>query len=251
MSEVPISVITVCRNSMADLSASADSLLSALGLRDEWVIQDGDSTDGTQEYLKNRNDTRIQLESCPDAGIYDALNRAVARSAGQFLLVLGSDDRLRIHLDEVRSFLTDPYTLYYGDVWRTETNDRYAGAFDAAKLARTNICQQAIFYPRAAFKERQFDLRYAQQADWVFNMACHADDSLRFQYLDVLVADYAQQGVSSLKMDEAFQRDYRRLLKQYFPFSKRWRPVFSSLCSDMYRALPGVPAPRQTAARSS
>ncbi|MGD9781184.1 MAG: glycosyltransferase [Kiritimatiellia bacterium] len=245
-----ISVVTVCRNSAKELPAAAASVLGALGAGDEWVVQDGASTDGSAEFLRGLGDPRLRLETRPDGGIYDALNRAAARAKGDFLLFLGADDRLRIRLDEARSFLKDARTVYYGDVWRTATGDRYAGAFDGAKLARTNICQQAVFYPRAAFEKRTFDVRYAQQADWAFNMDCFADSSLKFEYLPLLVADYAQGGASSTRMDEVFQREYRRLLKKYFPFRQRWRPALASALSDVFRALPGVPAPRQTPARA-
>jgi glycosyltransferase involved in cell wall biosynthesis len=251
MSEVPISIITVCRNSAEDLSSSAQLIVPALGAQDEWVIQDGASTDGTVEWLNGLSDARIRLESQPDSGIYDAMNRAVQRATGDYVLFLGADDHLKILLDEIRDRLVDAQTLYYGDVWRMESRDRYAGAFTGAKLARTNMSQQALFYPKTAFEGRRFDVQYAQQADWVFNMDCYADPLLQFEYLDVIVAEYAQSGISSMKMDDDFQRDYRRLLKQYFPFSKRWRPALKSALSDLVRSLPGVPAPQQTPARKT
>ena len=245
-----ISVVTVCRNAAKELPAAAASVLAALGPQDEWVVQDGASTDGSVEWLRGLGDPRVKLESRPDGGIYDAMNQAARRAAGAYVLFLGADDRLRMRLDEARSFLKDARTVYYGDVWRTATGDRYAGEFDGAKLARTNICQQAIFYPRAAFERRTFDVRYAQQADWVFNMDCFADPSLAFEYLPLVVADYAQGGASSRRMDEAFQRDYRGLLKKYFPFRQRWRPALLNALSETFRALPGVPPPRQTPARA-
>ena len=251
MSEVRISLVTVCRNSMKEWPSLAASVLPLLGRRDEWVVQDGASTDGSADYIRTLADSRVKAESRPDGGIYSAMNRSMDRASGEFILFLGADDRLRIHLDEARGFLANPRTVYYGDVWRTASQDRYAGEFDGAKLARTNICQQAIFYPKAAFAGRRFDERYAQQADWVFNMDCFADPSLEFVYLDLLVADYAQGGASSLRMDGAFQRDYRKLLQKYFSFRQRWNPSFLSALSGFYRALPGVPPPCQTPARST
>lgn len=250
MKSPSISIVTVCRNSGHELPAAATSVFAALGPVDEWVVQDGTSTDGTMGFLRGLGDARLRAESRPDGGIYDAMNLAAARATGDYLLFLGADDRLRIPMDEARAFLKDARTVYYGDVWRTTTADRYAGAFDGAKLARTNICQQAIFYPRAAFEVRKFDVSYLHQADWVFNMDCFADPTLKFKYLPLLVTDYAQTGVSSSGMDEAFQRDYRRLLRKYFPFCQRWRPSLLSALSNLYRVLPYVPSPRQTPART-
>lgn len=250
MNPPSISIITACHNAVKELPEVAESVLSAMGAADEWVVQDGASTDGSAEFLHGLRDPRIRVESRPDVGIYDAMNRAVKRMSGDFCLFLGADDRFRIRLDEMRVFLKHTNCIYYGDVWRTATGDRYAGAFDGAKLARTNICQQAIFYPKAIFAGRAFDIRYSRQADWVFNMDCFSDPSLKFEYIPVLVANYAQGGASSTHLDEVFQRDYRRLLKKHFPLRQRWRPTLVSALAAIYRALPGVPPPRQTPARA-
>ena len=244
-----ISVITVCRNARKELPGAANSVLTALGAQDEWVVQDGASTDGSQVILAGLEDARVHVESQPDGGIYDALNQATARACGDFMLILGADDRLRLRLDEVRPRLQDAHTVYYGDVLRMVTGDRYAGFFNGAKLARTNICQQAVFYPRAVFAGRSFDVRYRQQADWVFNMDCFADPTLKFEYLPLIIADYAQGGASSLRLDDAFQRDYLDLLKKYFTFRQRWRPALASVMGRLFRSLPGIPPPRQTPAR--
>ncbi|HRT06705.1 MAG TPA: glycosyltransferase, partial [Kiritimatiellia bacterium] len=105
MNAPAISVVTVCRNPGQELPAAAASVRAALGAGDEWVVQDGASTDGTADFLRGLADARVRSESRPDGGIYDAMNRAAARAQGDYLLFLGADDRLRIHLDEARGFL--------------------------------------------------------------------------------------------------------------------------------------------------
>jgi len=235
---------------MPEIPALADNVLEALGAKDEWVVQDGASEDGTVECIEDLHDERIRTESRPDAGIYDAMNRAVVRASGDYILFLGADDRLRIRMDEVRPVLRDGQTVYYGDVWRNESRDRYAGPFDGAKLARINICQQAIFYPRAAFDRRRFNTRYSKQADWVFNMECFSDHTLKFEYIPLLIADYGQKGASSIGFDEAFQRDYPALLKKYFTFKQNWKPLLFSRLSAVYRSLPAISAARQKPARN-
>ena len=245
-----ISVVTVCLNSRAEVETLSTSVLPTLGAKDEWVIQDGGSNDGTVEFINELDDRRIKPVSRSDAGIYDAMNQAAVRSSGDYLIFLGSDDKLRIKLDDVRTYLVCPRTVYYGDVWRPISQDRYAGEFNAKKLARTNICQQAIFYPRNAFAKRKFETRYTRQADWVFNMNCFADPNLRFEYIPLLIADYGETGVSSTSFDGEFQKDYRRLLRRYFDLGQRWQPSLLHLLSTIYRSLPGVPPAWQRLARN-
>lgn len=244
-----ISIITVCRNERQRLPACRENILNVLGDADEWVVQDGGSEDGTAHLFEDESDDRVQFYSEPDQGIYEAMNRAVRRASGDFILFMGVDDKICIALDEVRARLQGRNTIYYGDVWRISSKDRYAGPFDARKLARTNICQQAIFYPASVFETRRFDVRYPLQADWVFNMACFSDPAIRFEYMPVVVAEYGQSGMSSTAMDMQFQREYRMLLRRHFSLAQRWHPELLSLIADGYRRLPGVPPPRQRPAR--
>lgn len=249
MSEKTISIITVCRNAKNEINGLAASVLAALGPTDQWIVQDGASDDGTAAFFAEERDSRVRFLSQPDQGIYDALNRAMQRVSGDFVWILGVDDRPLVRCDDVRHLLQDPQTVYYGDVYRPLSDDYYAGPFSAARLARTNICQQAIFYPATLLKTRPFDLKYVYQADWVMNMTLFVDPTVAFQYVPWNLAVYGQQGASSMNMDPAFQADYPCLLKRYFALSDRWWPCILNALSRMYRALPGVPPARQRPAR--
>lgn len=89
-----ISVITATYNSMVTLPDLVASLRAQTDHDFEWVIADGQSTDGTVEYLKSLDGLDIKLISQKDFGVYDALNRAIMHSCGAFYLVVGSDDVL-------------------------------------------------------------------------------------------------------------------------------------------------------------
>lgn len=214
-----ISVITVTRNSAEHLAGCLDSVAAQDGVAFEHGVVDGASTDGTVEMLRARNDPRLQWISEPDAGIYDAMAKAVRRTSGQWIYFLGADDRLRPGaLREMAAHLKEPSTLYYGDVWMVARKKRYDGRFTAWKLALKNICQQAIFYPRSVFEVHAFDEQYEIQADWVLNMACRQDPRFRFEYVPLVVADFNDEGgISSRKRDLAIERDYVPLLRRYFP----------------------------------
>lgn len=214
-----ISVLTVTRNPGSILDVCLESVAAQTGISWEHWIIDGASTDGTVEYLRQHPHPRRQWLSEPDRGLYDAMNKAVRLAQGQWLYFLGADDRLRPDvLQLISAKLRDPQTIYYGDVWMIKQRRRYDGRFSRLKLAIKNICQQAIFYPRAVFESFSFDLAYSVQADWVLNMACRNDPRFAFQYLPLIVADFNDaDGISSRQRDLAIERDYVRLLCRYFP----------------------------------
>ncbi len=212
-----ISVVTVVRNGERMLGACLDSVAAQRYAALEHVVVDGASNDGTVDLLRRRSDARLRWVSERDGGIYDAMNRGTRLATGDYLLFLGADDILLADLVGVAGRLKDPRTVYYGDAYWPGTHRLYAGRFGAAKLARRNICQQAIFYPRAVFDRHAFDVRYRLQADWELNMRCFSDPAFRFEYMPVLVARYNDRdGVSTVERDRAMEADYLRLLWRHF-----------------------------------
>src|SRR6188508_1087311 len=88
------SIITVCRNSERVLHKAMESL-SAQHYKDyEWVVIDGASTDGTLKIVQSFSAAPLLVVSEPDHGIYDAMNKGVAKARGDYVFFLNSDDAL-------------------------------------------------------------------------------------------------------------------------------------------------------------
>lgn len=92
-----LTVITVCRNDLSGLKSTVDSVLrqKALGsLRIEHVVIDGNSDDGTKEWLAEMHEQgKVEVYiSEPDCGIYDAMNKGINRAHGAVLAFLNAGD---------------------------------------------------------------------------------------------------------------------------------------------------------------
>lgn len=87
-----VSVVTVTWNSAATLRWTIDSFLEQTVGSTELVIVDGNSKDDTVAIAQSYGDPRILVESGPDSGIYDAMNKGVARARGNLIGFLNSDD---------------------------------------------------------------------------------------------------------------------------------------------------------------
>lgn len=224
-----ISIITVLRNGERTLEACIQSVMDQSYEGVEFIVIDGGSTDGTLDILR-RYDNRIAFwVSESDRGIYDAMNKGTRHVNGERILFLGCDDTLSADLRTVAPLLTHANIIYYGDAYWPGRRRLYDGRFTAAKLARTNICHQAVFYPRAVFKKYAFNLRYSLQADWELNMRCFSDPAFRFQYIPVQVAIYNDlHGLSSVRRDLALEQDYIALMWRHFPWPiALWRTVIA------------------------
>ncbi len=92
-----LSLITVCYNSADTLETALASALAQRGADFEYLIVDGGSTDGTLDLLRAwepRFGGRLKWRSEPDRGLYDAINKGIARAEGDLIALLHADDIL-------------------------------------------------------------------------------------------------------------------------------------------------------------
>ena len=94
MESVPplISVITVSYNSQATVERAIDSVIGQDWPHVEHIVIDGGSSDGTRQTLERMGPQLAFWVSEPDHGIYDAMNKGLARATGDVVCFLNADD---------------------------------------------------------------------------------------------------------------------------------------------------------------
>lgn len=89
-----VSVVTVTYNAAATVAEAMRSVVEQQGdFTLDYHIVDGGSTDGTLDCIRPFEDRVAQVTSEPDQGLYDAMNRGVARAKGDIVGILNADDR--------------------------------------------------------------------------------------------------------------------------------------------------------------
>lgn len=220
------SIITPTYNSESKLARTVSSVLSQSFAEFEYLFVDGASTDGTCADIKAylEQDHKVQLISEPDEGIYDAMNKGIRASTGEFLYFLGAGDRLQpgaleavaVEIQKLRSSGKTLHPLMlYGDVSWSRYKRPYDGHFSNFKLLRRNICHQAIFYERSLFQRHgYYDTAYQVLADYAFNIRCFRDPGVDKRYLPLLIADYEDDGISTAVRDDVFHAHLRQLVRR-------------------------------------
>lgn len=88
-----ISIVTVVFNSQGFLAATIQSVIEQSYQNVEYIIIDGGSTDGTIETIEQYESYLSCWISESDRGIYDAMNKGIARARGEIIGILNSGDR--------------------------------------------------------------------------------------------------------------------------------------------------------------
>jgi len=199
-----LSIIIPTFNSAKTLKRALDSIVSQSYSDWEVLIMDGVSKDETINIAKSYNDDRIRIYSEPDKGIYDAMNKGIKKSRGEWLYFLGSDDWL--YDDNVLKFVFQDndfseYDVVYGEVESDVFHDKF-GEWSVATL-ECNRCHQGIFYRRNFFeKGNMYNIKYNVWADHDINLRWFLN--FRSKYIPLIVAHYCADGYSANKVDVFF-----------------------------------------------
>lgn len=89
-----ISIVTAVYNGEKTLQTLIDSVIQQKYSDLEFIIIDGGSKDGTLEIIKKNAHYISYWISERDKGIYDAWNKGIAKSTGDWIMFLGCDDIL-------------------------------------------------------------------------------------------------------------------------------------------------------------
>ena len=199
MSAAPtLSVIVVCKNPGARLHAALASVWEQRHVQPELIVIDGGSTDGTVAWLEAQRARLACLVSEPDAGVYDAMNKGVARARGDWVYFLGSDDRLAgdMVLSETVNWMKKTEAGVVVGEAAFDDGRIYKLRSNVNAIARNFVHHQGAFYRRSLFEENGgFDRTLAVQADYEFNVRLWKSH-IRFKPIPLRIAACGIGGLS-------------------------------------------------------
>jgi len=88
-----ISIVTPSFKHGAFLEEAIQSVLNQNYPHLEYIVMDGGSNDGSVDIIRKYEDRLAHWVSAPDQGQYDAINRGFARTTGEIMAWLNSDDK--------------------------------------------------------------------------------------------------------------------------------------------------------------
>ncbi len=227
MKSPTFSIITVCKNAVNTIEKTVHSIINQSYPDIEYVIIDGESSDGTLELIKKYDSHITQVISEKDDGIYDAMNKGVHNMHGDFALFVNADDYLfnDTVISRVANAIkkTPPADVFFGDViiyhkdtgkaslWNPRERDTlsmYIGAFP----------HQATFYQKDAFeKNGLFDSSFRIAGDYDWAVRGFVKNKLVFRKIDILISVFAKGGISTQESFQTINRcEKQRVIDTYF-----------------------------------
>jgi glycosyltransferase involved in cell wall biosynthesis len=207
---VRISVVTVCRNAAATIGQTLESFLEQSHADKELIVIDGASTDATLEVVGRFAGPALTVISEPDRGLYDAMNKGLARFRGDAVGFLNADDRFHdAHALAAINEALEEAELCFGHldfvsgegradvVRRWRTAPWRPGAFRRGWMPAhpTFYCQRRVVEAVGAF-----DLRYRMAADYDFMLRALEIGGFRAARVDKVLVDMGAGGMSSASL---------------------------------------------------
>ena len=181
MSNPKITIVTATYNLIANgrketFKQCVESVHNQTYKNFEHLIIDGASTDGTLDLIKEyENKGWIKSFSEPDKGIYDAMNKGLAKASGDYIAFLNSDDFYDNNAGfagVIETFKNNPDADYVCSAYhllKTNGVSKLCSPKLYRVICRMPICHQTMFTKTEILKKfGGFDLQYKLAADYDF-----------------------------------------------------------------------------------
>ena len=231
-----ITYVTITWQAAKVLQRTLDSVLCQDYPDITHLIIDGASTDGTIEMVNDyiarsnaaNNGHKVLLMSESDNGIYDAMNKGLRSLDGDYVCFLNAGDFLPAPDIASRiAAMADNQAVLYGDTDIVDGEGRFLHHRRLAPPENLTwksfrhgmlVCHQA-FYARTDFAiatpfDRQY--RYSADVDWCIRvMKAAAKEEVPLHNLHMVVANYTEEGQTTLHHRESLMERYRVMSHHY------------------------------------
>ena len=218
-----ITVITVCLNSARTIEQTIRSVIGQGYDELEYIIIDGQSTDGTMEIINKYKDKISLIISETDEGLYDAMNNGISKATGDIIGILNSDDwyeqgALQSVAD---AFVDSGVEIVHGQANRYD-EDRFVmhqkGGNIETLWYTMEMRHPTVFVRRNVYeKYGVFDTCYRVSADYELMLRFYTK-GVHFKYLDKVITNFRLGGVSS-QMTEQIANDIFQICMDYIKFA--------------------------------
>ena len=209
LSDMKISIITVCYNSAKTIGDTLRSVHDQTYGDIEHIVVDGGSKDKTLEVVAAKGAHVAVLVSEKDNGIYDAMNKGIQIATGDVLAFLNADDFYQnsyVLAQVAKVMQAEQLDALYGDVefFRPGQKDSVARRYNSGRFSVGRLgwgwmpAHPALFVRRALFERYgTFRTDYRIAGDFEFIARVFKHPELRHRHLPESLVRMQMGGIST------------------------------------------------------
>ena len=215
-----ISIIIPVLNNLIGLQKTIESIQRQTYTDFEVWIIDGKSSKDTHDYLK-KLEYPFQFISEKDSGIYDAMNKGISLSKGEWLYFLGAGDCLSkaTILSEISNFFEPTLEICYGNI--SYKNKVFTSSFSKIMWIKHTLHHQAVFYHIKIFEQTKYNVFYKVLSDYNLNLQL-LQEKRKSKKINEVLAFCEEEGISKKYNLQLYQEELhlkkRKLSVIYHPF---------------------------------
>ena len=214
-----ISVVTVVYNGALMLEETIQSVISQTYTNVEYIIIDGASTDSTVDIIKQYASYLTYWVSEPDKGIYYAMNKAIEKISGDWVIFMNCGDQFYCNkvLQQVfASNILPDIDIVYGNTYvRSHWGNFELKANDWTEIWKS-FTHQSIFIKSSVQMENKFAVEdFVAAADYNLMYSLFFKQH-KAQRMDVTISSilYSEQGFSA-KHQLLSKKEVLKVIKNY------------------------------------
>jgi len=217
-----ISVITVVFNSKALIETTIKSVFQQTYSSIEYIIIDGASTDGTTQLIEPYRSKLAVFVSEKDRGIYDAMNKGLARATGDYVVFMNSGDLFyeNITLEKVFSAAAAA-DVYYGNTKIIDLNGNVIGDKRQKPPMKLNwkslkygmcVSHQSFIAKRSLCEPYNLNYKLSADIDWVIRVLKKAQTIVN---VNGTISKYLEGGASVKGRRLSLNERYKIMVDHY------------------------------------
>ncbi len=216
-----LSIVTVTRNAQHVLERTLRSVEVQDFPSIEHIVVDGASTDDTLEILRQHEREGLRWISEPDSGLYDAMNKGLQMSRGQYVLFLNAADTLSTPTTISQIFSNPEADIYYGDTLVTDALGNVLAPRrlrPPKELSWTSfrmgmlVCHQSFIARRTLCPAYDLRWRFSSDFDWCIRTMKNAQSICNTR---IVIAHYALGGISKQNEISGLGERWRIMTQHY------------------------------------
>ncbi len=220
------SIITITYNAQSTLEPTMQSVAEQTYRDFEHLIVDGASKDSTVEIARRHAlPDKTKIFSEPDRGLYDAMNKGLAKARGKYLIFLNAGDAFH-SADTLQTIaeaaaINDFPGVIYGqtqlvDSGRHRIGDRH---LTAPEHLTTDSFKNGMLVCHQAFVARRdiaptYDLGYRFSADFDWCIRCLKNSEKNVLVPEIII-DYLSEGITTANRKASLKERFRIMSKHY------------------------------------